>query len=433
MALQYFGTDGIRGKAFEGVLSKEHLIRWGLAWSEVAATEKIKKIFIGRDSRVSSKSILEIFSHAVHDAIEIVDLGVIPTPFLSYEISHHPQSWGVMISASHNPPEDNGIKGFDHQGNKLPERLELALEKVFDSFGGVQQARTLPLKHGSPTHYIEDHPGLLVPDSWGLVIDCAHGSAAAVARDFFIGPVIHWIGTPADGNRINVKVGCTHLETVKQKVIETKSQMGIAFDGDGDRCLVVDESGTVFDGDQILWALVKERIHNQDAPKGVVGTLMTNGALEVALRTLGIPLLRTAVGDKHIHRELEAKGWDLGGEASGHIIQKRKCPTGDGIQTALSLLDIVSHHGFTHLFNHRFDPFPHRLLNLKTSQRRPLNECMTLVDAQKNVGRQMPDVRVVIRWSGTENLLRIMVESPSLRSMTDALEILKSAALNDLQ
>jgi phosphoglucosamine mutase len=228
-------------------------------------------------------------------------------------------------------------------------------------------------------------------------------------------------------------VGSTHLEALKAAVTGHRADFGLAFDGDGDRCLMVDRSGRVLDGDQMLWLLTQDRIASNDPPPGVVGTVMTNGGLEAALNAAGIPFVRTPVGDKFLLRELAVRGWDLAAEASGHLIQKRVCPSGDGLATALSILRALVHRPRAERLSWTFEPWPQRLVNVVARERRPvetmnaLRRAMAAVEARHGV-----QARQVIRWSGTEPKLRLMVEAPHKAWVDQALVELEAAARSDL-
>jgi phosphoglucosamine mutase len=239
---------------------------------------------------------------------------------------------------------------------------------------------------------------------------------------------------PADGARINVGVGSTHLDQLTAKVRELGATAGIAFDGDGDRCLMVDGAGALVDGDQLMWLLAQD-LHRSDQPlPGVVGTVMSNGGLEAALRDLGIPFVRTPVGDKHMLRELGRRGWDLAAEASGHIVQKHVGPSGDGMATALAALGALLRRLPEDRWSWRFQPWPLRLVNILATGRRPVEDCERLAAAIQDLeAAHGAALRMVIRWSGTEPKLRLMVEAKETGLMNRALEALELAARADLE
>lgn len=434
MSLKYFGTDGIRGKAFEHPLTRRDVARWGQSWSEIALEHKIDTLILGHDPRVSSVPLLEAFISLIKPSLRLVYLGMVPTPVLAYETSNSPRSWGVMFSASHNPYEDNGIKGFSSSGEKLEEAIESAIENSFDStsFDDSHQINFSALPDIQDHTYLRTHEPMSLPKAWRIAIDCAHGAASNIAKDLFLGENIQWIGTPADGKRINYQVGCTHLETLQNIIRANKLDFGFAFDGDADRCLFVDSQGEVFDGDQILWLLLRDRIRTGQPPSGAVGTVMTNGALEDLITKAGIPFLRTPVGDKFILRAMATLNYPLGAEASGHVIQKDLGPTGDGLATALSVCKIIRDIGFQNVFGSRFTPYPHQLISLTTKFKKPIEQCGSLNQVLHALATEFPNLRTVIRWSGTENKIRLMAEAPDRHLVIMALERLQQAALTDL-
>jgi phosphoglucosamine mutase len=361
-------------------------------------------------------------------------MGLVPTPAVAHAVSLRPGAWGLVISASHNPPEDNGIKGFDGSGEKLCEADEAALEVVFDSLPDRSFApAALPLQSAVTDAYIRHLGGLDLPADLVLVVDCAHGATAPWAPLLLRGGQIHWLGTPADGARINVGVGSTHMDHLAAQVRSRGAQLGIAFDGDGDRCLLVDSQGALVDGDQLLWLLAQDRHATGQHLAGVVGTLMTNGGLEAALASIGIPFVRTPVGDKHMLRELARRQWELAAEASGHLIQKDVGPTGDGLATALSALYALLRRDRAQRWSWRFQPWPLRLVNLLARDRRPVEDCPVLLAAMRDLEtRHGADLRMVVRWSGTEPKLRLMVEAREPALMDHALGALERAARTDL-
>ncbi len=436
MSLSYFGTDGIRGVALHTPLTLEEVTRWGAAWGQVARKAGVKRMVIGWDPRSSSGPMSEAFILGVGMGLKVLVLGMAPTPAVAWNVEQLTASgektWGLMISASHNPPEDNGLKGFNELGEKLEEDQEQAIEWAFDEL-------IEPTTISAPPARLDLHPylahleGITLPTDFRVVIDCAHGATAEAALELFRGGNIHWLGIPADGASINVGVGSTHLEALAKAVVARGAQLGIAFDGDGDRCLLVDGAGQVVDGDQMVWLMVQDRVTCGDPPPGVVGTLMTNGGLAQALNQAGIPFVRTAVGDKYLLREMAKRTWDLAAEASGHLIQKRVGPSGDGLATALSVLRALLHRPEGRRWDWTFRPWPQRLVNLKARDRKAIEDCGDLVIAMASIGARWGDgVRQVIRWSGTEPKLRLMVEAQEASWVDQALVELEAAARRDL-
>lgn len=431
--LRYFGTDGVRGKAFVSPLTLEETARWGRAWGEVARSKGIRELVIGWDPRTSSEPLAEAFLQGLDGQLRPEVLGMVPTPAVAWVTQRRPEAWGLMISASHNPPEDNGLKGFNGDGEKLSEEEEAAVEAAFEATTHIAPWQVdLNADAGAVEAYLAHLEGLDLPEDFSLVVDCAHGATAPWAPRLLRGSV-HWLGLPADGARINVGVGSTHLGALQAAVVERGAAAGVAFDGDGDRCLFIDSVGELVDGDQLLWLLAQDFHRQGKVLPGLVGTLMTNGGLEESLRTLGIPLVRTAVGDKFMLRELAIRGWDLAAEASGHVIQKHIGPSGDGLATALSVLHALLRRKPKARWDWRFRPWPLKLVNLVATERRPVEDCPQLLKAMTELeARHGEAIRLVVRWSGTEPKLRLMVEARETPLMLEALESLERAARADL-
>jgi phosphoglucosamine mutase len=378
----------------------------------------------------------EAFIRGVGLGLDVLVLGMAPTPAVAWNVAklsaEGEKTWGLMISASHNPPEDNGLKGFNELGEKLEEDQEQAIEQAFDQRIEPTGTSAPPAILGLQP-YLAHLEGITLPLDFHVVIDCAHGATAEAAQVLFKGGDIHWIGVPANGPKINVGVGSTHLEALAATVVARGAQLGIAFDGDGDRCLLVDGTGTVVDGDQMVWLLAQDRVACDDVPPGVVGTLMTNGGLAQALGQAGIPFVRTAVGDKFLLREMARRGWDLAAEASGHLIQKRLGPSGDGLAAALSILRALLHRPVDRRWAWTFRPWPQRLVNVMARDRKSVDACNDLVSAMAAIeARWGEGVRQVVRWSGTEPKLRLMVEAQEAAWVDHALAELEAAARRDL-
>ncbi|HEU4951569.1 MAG TPA: hypothetical protein VFT46_06440 [Holophagaceae bacterium] len=436
MTLKYFGTDGIRGQAYAPPLTLEETTRWGAAWGQVARNQGIRELVVGWDPRLSSEPLWGAFRQGLGGGLALRVLGLAPTPAVAWTVAEATaagrSSWGLMISASHNPPDDNGLKGFNGAGEKLSEAEERAIEAAFEAGaaaapgGPVDQAESLD-------PYLAHLGGLDLPADLPVVVDCAHGATALAARHLLRGAGLHWLAADPDGARINVGVGSTHLEGLKAEVTARGAAFGIAFDGDGDRCLMVDGAGQELDGDQMLWLLVQDRLAAGDPPPGAVGTVMTNGGLEAALEAAGVPFVRTPVGDKFLLRELAARGWDLAAEASGHLIQKRICPSGDGLATAIAVLSALLRRPAARRLDWTFRPWPQRLVNVVARERRSLEAMPALQGAMSEVtARHGSRARQVIRWSGTEPKLRLMVEAPEQALVDEALALLETAARQDL-
>jgi phosphoglucosamine mutase len=434
MALNYFGTDGIRGRAFESPLTLDETTRWGRAWAQLALARGIEELVVGWDPRTSSEPLAQAFAAGVGGLLRLCVMGDVPTPAVAHGSVTRAKAWGLMISASHNPPEDNGLKGFNGLGEKLSEEDEEALEALYDQTPALTVPPVaLPLDRTIIQDYLQQLGPLDLPAGVTLVVDCAHGATAPWASQLLRGEGIHWLGIPADGERINVGVGSTHLKGLAAKVVELGAMAGIAFDGDGDRCLMVDSSGALVDGDQLVWLLAQDLHSHHEPLPGVVGTVMSNGGLEEALRSQGIPFVRTQVGDKHMLRELAKRNWDLAAEASGHIIQKHTGPSGDGLATALAAMRALLRRTEAERWDWRFQPWPLRLVNIVARDRKPVEDCPRLLAAMAALdGEHGEALRMVVRWSGTEPKLRLMVEAKALALMNDALALLEDAARSDL-
>ena len=433
--MNYFGTDGIRGRAYESPLSLPEMARWGQAWGQVAGSRGISSLVLGWDPRTSSEPMAQAFLQGL-GSLHTVILGVAPTPAVAWLTQQTPGAWGVMLSASHNPPEDNGIKGFNGLGEKLEEDEEQAIEAAF-AIASLPNAPVQPLHpdQGPMERYLNHIGAVELPEDFPIVVDCAHGATAPFAPRVLRGTV-SWIGVPANGERINVGVGSTHLAALQDAVIASGAQLGLALDGDGDRCLLVDSEGALVDGDQMLWLLAQDRLDAGESLPGVVGTVMTNGALEAALTSRNVAFVRTPVGDKFLLRELQARGWDLAAEASGHIIQKREGPSGDGLATAIALLRALLRRPKAERWSWRFEPWPLKLVNLNATERRAVEECSALSSAINELearhGGVGGSLRLVVRWSGTEPKLRLMAEAREPALLASAMLTLEAAARADL-
>ncbi len=436
MSLKYFGTDGVRGEAYQSPLTMEEATRWGAAWSQVARLRGVQRLVVGWDPRLSSEPLYQAFRTGVGMSLEVVRLGLAPTPAVAWTVAQSEErgipTWGLMISASHNPAPDNGLKGFNGKGEKLEEADERAIEEAFDALQEPTTILTDTLE-GQLKPYLQHLGGIDLPPEFKVVLDCAHGATGPCAKALIRGAGITWIARDPDGAKINDGVGSTHLDKLQKEVRGQGAILGIAFDGDGDRCLAVNSRGDVLDGDQLLWLLVQERIAAGDPPPGVVGTVMTNGGLAQALSEAGIPFVRTAVGDKFLLREMGQRGWDLAAEASGHLIQKRVGPSGDGLAAALAVLRALIKRPTTERFTWTFQPWPQRLVNVKAKERRAVEDCAQLQAAMSTINERWgKGTRLVIRWSGTEPKLRLMVEAQEQAWVDQSLQELEAAARIDL-
>lgn len=422
MEKKYFGTDGIRGKVGESIVTPEFALKLGWAVGRVLANGERKKVVIGKDTRVSGYMLESALEAGLSAAgVDIKLLGPMPTPGIAYLTRTFRASIGIVISASHNPFYDNGIKFFDGHGKKLSDEVELAIEKLIDE----PLVTVAPEKLGKAMR-IDDAAGRYIefcksrfPQQYRLnglkiVIDCANGAtyhiAPAVLKELGA-DVIKTAVTP-DGFNINQDCGSTHPQSLAVRVQAEKADIGIAFDGDGDRLVVVDEKGNLVDGDQILYLIAKDQCDMGKVVPGVVGTVMSNIGLELALKNLGIAFHRAKVGDRHVAEALRQRGWSLGGEESGHIICGDKTTTGDGIISALQVLAALKRkeRPLSELIG-EMKKCPQVLINIKTKAASVALQSEKLQQKQKAIEAQLADKGLVlIRASGTEPLIRVMVQ-----------------------
>ena len=424
MKNKYFGTDGVRGRVGEHPITADFILRLGRAVGTVLAGEDKRAVVIGKDTRISGymfESALEAGLAAA--GANVLLLGPMPTPAVAYLTRTLYACAGIVISASHNPYQDNGFKFFSAVGEKLPDEIERAIEEEVDKpFVTVDSGRM------GKAARVEDAAGRYIEFCKGtvpfgtlftglrIVLDCANGStyrvAPAVLRE--LGAKVYVIGNEPDGMNINDLCGSTHPQVMQQEVVRRGADLGIALDGDGDRVVMADHEGNLVDGDQLLYILANARKAEGRMPGGVVGTVMTNFGLELALEELGIPFLRTAVGDRHIHRALIEKGWVLGGEASGHLLALDRASTGDGIVSALQVLEVIVRSGNSlHALSHGMQKFPQTMINIpvsadagaRLSGSARISEAVRQVESELN-GRG----RVILRPSGTEPLVRVTLE-----------------------
>nr|WP_315201851.1 phosphoglucosamine mutase [uncultured Albidiferax sp.] len=433
MTRQYFGTDGIRGTVGKHPITPDFVLRLAHAVGRVLKqTEARPTVLIGKDTRISGYMLESALESGFNSAgVDVVLLGPLPTPGVAYLTRAQRASLGVVISASHNPYPDNGIKFFSAEGAKLPDAWELAVEAALDTppvwADSASLGKTRRLEDASG-RYIEfcksTFPSPLTLKGVRIVVDGAHGAAYQIAPKVFheLGAEVIAIGCAPDGININENVGATHPQALVDAVKAHRADFGVALDGDADRLQLVDAHGRLFNGDEILYLMVKERLSRGgkaaskragDAVPGVVGTLMTNMAVELALKDKGVELVRAKVGDRYVLEELEKRGWLLGGEGSGHLLALDKHTTGDGLVSALQVLQACVRTGQT-LGELLADLtlFPQTLINvrLQPGQDWKANTQLPLATqaAEAELGN---NGRVLIRASGTEPLVRVMVEA----------------------
>lgn len=417
--MRLFGTDGIRGRAGEAPLDHETVRRVGAA---LARTRSGARVLIGRDTRESGSWIEEELARGLASGgASVVSAGVLPTPAIAYLTKTGPFDNGIVISASHNPFEDNGIKVFSHVGEKFTEASERQVEALV-----AGHAVDVPATAPAPIERLEvvgdylDHLRLILPDAGTLrgsrvVIDCAHGATCGIAPAFFrsLGLDVEAIGTTPDGRNINLACGSTHLDAVRARVQATDARLGIAFDGDGDRALFVDADGRTVDGDAVMLLCALQRKADGQLPsETVVATVMSNIGLELALQQHGIALRRTSVGDKHVMEAMLTHGFALGGEQSGHVIFADHLFTGDGMATALHVLRVMAATGreLSELAG-QLVSYPQVLVNVRVRERIDLATIPAVADVMRKVeARLHGQGRLLVRYSGTEPLLRVMIE-----------------------
>ena len=421
-APKLFGTDGIRGVAGEFPLDEATVRMIGASLARNLSTESGPvSILLGRDTRESGEAIERAFCEgAAHEGAECVSAGVITTPGVAFLTGNFGFTAGVVISASHNPYEDNGIKIFSPDGRKLNGEVERAIESDVHEGLRVPEngAAAMTVKREFRDAYLDSIKERFAGLDLGgmrLIIDCANGAASELALGLFasFGAEVTAFHCSPNGRNINKDCGSLHLEGLQQAVVEAGADAGIAFDGDADRALLVDETGNVVDGDSILWIMSRYlRSVGRLTTPTVVGTVMSNFGLESALAAAGIELVRTPVGDKYVLEELLRSGAELGGEQSGHIIFPKRSLVGDGMATALAVLRAITERGVS-LGDAAggFDRTPQLLVNVKVREKVPFEDSPEISSAAQEVEKELGDSgRLLLRYSGTENLARVMVE-----------------------
>ncbi|MEY3721097.1 MAG: phosphoglucosamine mutase [Pseudomonadota bacterium] len=427
MARKYFGTDGIRGRVGSSPITPDVVMRLGYAAGKVLARSEASSsgrptVLIGKDTRISGY-MLEAALEAGFTAagVDVKLAGPVPTPAVAYLTRALRLSAGVVISASHNPYHDNGIKFFSAQGNKLPDTVELDIEAALEqpmecvSSDKLGRAKRIDDARG---RYIEfcksSFPNELDLRGMKLVVDCAHGAAYHIAPDVFheLGAEVIAIGNQPDGFNINDRCGATAPQALSEAVRAHGADLGIALDGDADRLLMVDNTGRVFNGDELLYVMVKDRLANGGV-EGAVGTLMTNMAVEFAFREMGVGFARAKVGDRYVLEMLQERGWLLGGEGSGHLLFLDKHTTGDGIISALQVLAAIRHSDKTLAgMTSDMQLWPQTLLNVRIPAGFDWQSSKALLSEKERAEAELGKTgRVLIRPSGTEPLLRVMVEA----------------------
>lgn len=434
MSRQYFGTDGIRGTVGQAPITPDFVLKLGHAVGQVVrrhTSGRRPKVLIGKDTRISGYMLESALEAGFASAgVDVLLTGPLPTPGVAYLTRALRLNLGVVISASHNPFGDNGIKFFSSRGEKLPDEWELAVEAALrespqwvDSHS-LGKARRLEDARG---RYIEFCKSTFASNlslkGLKIVVDAAHGAAYQVAPEVFheLGAEVIAIGCSPDGLNINQGVGATHPEALVAAVKQHGADYGIALDGDADRLQIVGADGRLFNGDELLYVMVADRIDQGESVPGAVGTLMTNMAVEVALKQRGVDFVRAKVGDRYVLEELGANGWKLGGEGSGHLIALDRHTTGDGIVSALAILQaVVRSARSVSSWLEGVELYPQRLINVRLQPGMDWQNHPPLQRARNEVEARLADKgRVLIRASGTEPLVRVMVEA-SDKALADA-------------
>jgi phosphoglucosamine mutase len=429
MARKYFGTDGIRGRVGEMPIMPDFVMRLGYAAGKVLAGAdwhlsqgERPAVLIGKDTRISGYMLESALQAGLSAAgVDSLLTGPMPTPAVAYLTRALRLQAGIVISASHNPFEDNGIKFFSSDGNKLPDAMEEAIEAGLDQplapkpsaqLGKAQRVRD------ADGRYIEfcksTFPGELDLRNLRIVVDCAHGATYHIAPHVFheLGAEVISVGIEPNGTNINDQCGATHTATLRAAVRQHRADLGIALDGDGDRLVMIDHEGRSYDGDQLLYVIARHRQASGALKGGVVGTLMTNLALENALRAMDVPFARAAVGDRYVLEQLLAKGWQLGGEGSGHIVCLDKHTTGDGIVSALQVLHALrrSNQSLAQAAS-GLSLYPQVLVNVRVAKKFDCREDPAVAKAVSSAETELGQRgRVLLRPSGTEPVIRVMVE-----------------------
>ncbi|TFZ01633.1 phosphoglucosamine mutase [Ramlibacter rhizophilus] len=424
MTRQYFGTDGIRGTVGQPPITPDFVLRLAHAVGRVLKRREARPtVLIGKDTRISGYMLESALESGFNSAgVDVVLLGPLPTPGVAYLTRAQRASLGVVISASHNPFADNGIKFFSGQGTKLSDEWEreveaaLAEPPVWADSASLGKARRLDDAAG---RYVEFCKSTFDPRlslrGMKIVVDAAHGAAYQIAPMVFheLGADVHCIGCAPDGLNINREVGATHPEALAHTVREQGADLGVALDGDADRLQLVDAQGRLYNGDELLYVMVDDRLARGEAVAGAVGTLMTNMAVELAFKARGLEFVRAKVGDRYVLEELERRGWLLGGEGSGHLLALDHHTTGDGLVSALQVLKACARSGRT--LAQLLEPvrlFPQTLLNVRLAPGQDWQASPRLAQARQAVESELAGSgRVLIRASGTEPVLRLMVEA----------------------
>lgn len=432
MSRRYFGTDGIRGKVGIPPMTVEFVMKIGWAAGKVLSRENKGTVVIGKDTRISGymfESALEAGLAAA--GLDVLLLGPMPTPAIAYLTRVQRAAAGIVISASHNPYHDDGVKFFNRDGFKLPDETEETIEAMIDQplemveSAQIGKASRMDDAKGRYIEFCKSSiPFNTTLSGLKIVVDCAHGATYHIAPTVFreLGAEVIETGTKPDGLNINKDVGAMYPDHIRSVVLEHQADIGIAFDGDGDRMMMVDSRGDLKDGDQLLFIIARSKLSSREISGGVVGTLMSNLGLEHALEREGISFERARVGDRYVMERLVENGWSLGGESSGHIICLDKTTTGDGIIAALQVLDWLVARGIS-LSDACADInlYPQTMINVPVTSKIDLQAMPVIQEAVRAAESELTGSgRVLLRASGTEPLIRVMVEGED-RTLVDKL------------
>ncbi len=418
---RYFGTDGIRGRVGDGAITPEFVLKLGWAVGRVFAGDKHSKILIGKDTRISGYMFESALQAGLSAAgVDIYLLGPMPTPAIAYLTRTFHAQAGIVISASHNPYHDNGIKFFSSEGSKLSDEIELAIEAMMD-----QKLSTIDSPLLGKAHRVDDAAGRYIEfckstvsstvdfSNLKVVVDCANGATYHIAPNVLreLGAEVIVMGAEPDGLNINQNCGSTEPRLLQAAVLEHQADVGIALDGDGDRVIMVDHHGELVDGDELLFIIARAQQRQGTGSPHVVGTQMTNLGMEQALKQLGMTLHRAKVGDRYVMEMLAETGGRVGGESSGHIICLDKTTTGDGIVSALQVLEEMSQTGNTlHELRSVINKYPQCLINVRIKTPLDLSHEQIQTTVEKLEQQLGEEGRILLRASGTEPLIRVMVE-----------------------
>ncbi|PTB83285.1 phosphoglucosamine mutase [Pseudidiomarina aestuarii] len=426
---KYFGTDGVRGRVGEFPITPDFAVKLGWAAGTVLSANGNYRVLMGKDTRISGYMLESALEAGLLSAgVSVEFLGPMPTPAVAYLTRNFRAAAGIVISASHNPYYDNGIKFFSDIGSKLPDHVEAEIERLLD-----EPIKCVPSEDMGRASRIGDAPGRYIefcksvfPSDLSLrgmriVVDCAHGATYHIAPDVLreLGADIWEIGTEPNGVNINEKCGATHLDALREKVLKEKADLGFALDGDGDRIMLVTPSGRIVDGDDIVFILARAAQQDGLLQGGIVGTLMSNFALEKFFTDRRIPFVRAKVGDRYVMEELVKRDWRIGGENSGHIINRQYHSTGDGIIAGLQVLTAMLREGKT--LDEMLAPFhkyPQALVNVRFQGNSDPLQADNVQAVVAEVERALGDNgRVLLRKSGTEPLIRVMVEGQDTKTV----------------